>query len=262
MRLSRGPALAGVVFVLLIPVLLFGPSGQAQTSGVPDVPVRPSTALAISAPAKATAPSIPPPGQPQPELASAPQPAGKVTAPSTSNDSGRPLRRPESAPQPAPAPQPAATGVRRTVSPGDVGAQALARITYPWALLGYRLAIHGPRDGFFGLTDCTSRHIDIYVTPGQTVAQVEFALAFEIAHAVDCTRLSSARQAKWARLRGFHLTGPWFPPCSCSEDAYPSGDFAEVFARWQAGPAYPWRSTLAPAPTARQLQALVPFLQS
>ena len=72
----------------------------------------------------------------------------------------------------------------------------------------------------------------------------------------------SGTTTRWAGLRGFQLTGPWFPPCSCSEDAYASGDFAEVFARWQAGPVYPWRSTLAPAPTGPQLRALVGFLES
>ena len=134
-------------------------------------------------------------------------------------------------------------------------------IRYPWAQLGYQVVFHGPRAGFLGLTDCTGRHIDIYVTAGQTVAQVEFATAYEIGHAVDCTYTSPAREAEWPALRGFHLFGPWFPDCSCSEDAFASGDFAEVFARWQAGSVYPWRSTLAPAPTPAELAALVGFLQ-
>jgi hypothetical protein len=99
------------------------------------------------------------------------------------------------------------------------------------------------------------------VTADQTVAQVTFVAAFEIAHAVDCTYTTPAREAEWPVLRGFHPTAAWFPSCSCSEDAFPSGDFAEVFARWQAGAAYPWRSTLAPAPTTDQLAALVPFLE-
>ena len=185
------------------------------------------------------------------------------------------IAAPATIPSPAPAgPVPPAaaapvTGASRApaapvapaVSPGVIGAQALARISYPWARLGYQLAFHGPKDGFLGLTNCSTHHIDIYVTPDQTVAQVTFVTSFEIAHAVDCTYTSPAREAEWPVLRGFRLRGAWFPSCSCSEDAFPSGDFAEVFARWQAGAAYPWRSTLAPAPSAAQLAALVPFLE-
>jgi hypothetical protein len=221
---------AAVEVAVLVSIL------HVHSGGPAPVAVGASSALAISAPVT----SVP-----------APDPAPTPTPPTS-----------QAPPAPAAAPRATASAAPRAVSAADVGAKALARITYPWASLGYQLAYHGPRDGFFGLTDCTSRHIDIYVMPDQTVTQVQFVTAFEIAHAVDCTRLSSERQTKWAGLRGFHLSGSWFPPCSCSEDAYASGDFAEVFARWQAGPAYPWRSTLAPAPTASQLPELVRFLES
>jgi hypothetical protein len=161
--------------------------------------------------------------------------------------------------------QPATPTTTAVAAPGSapsvIGAQALAMITYPWAQLGYQLAFHGPKTGFLGITDCTTRHIDIYVTATQTVKQVEFVTAFEMAHAVDCVHTSTARQSQWPALRGFHQASSWFPNCTCSEDNFASGDFAEVFALWQAGPVYPWRSTLAPAPKAAQLALLIPFLE-
>jgi hypothetical protein len=147
-------------------------------------------------------------------------------------------------------------------SPSVIGAQAVALISYPWAHLGYQLTFHGPKSGFLGLTDCTAHTIDIYVTPSQTVSQVEYITAFEIAHAVDCTNLSPAREAQWPRLRGFEQGRFWYPNCSCSENSYASGDFSDVFALWQAGPVYPWRSALAPQPSAAQLATLVPFLEA
>ena len=132
-------------------------------------------------------------------------------------------------------------------------------IRYPWTKLGYPIAFHGPKAGFLGLTDCRTHHIDIYVAKGQSVAQVAYVTAFEIGHAIDCSNQVPGHQAEWPTLRGFHYAGPWYPSCSCSEDRFASGDFAEVFARWQVGAFYPWRSTLAPPPNAAQLSTLVPL---
>jgi hypothetical protein len=151
------------------------------------------------------------------------------------------------------------TTVAPVVTDSAIGNQALALISYPWTKLGYTLAFHGPRAGFYGLTDCHAHTIDIYVTPSQTVVQVAYITAFEIGHAIDCAHLTDGHQTSWPVARGFHLSGSWFPSCSCSEDNFASGDFSEVFARWQVGPAYAWRSNLAPAPTAAQLAALIPL---
>jgi len=161
----------------------------------------------------------------------------------------------------SPSVSPATTAVAVSEpAPGDsIGVQALRLIQYPWAKLGYQIAFHGPRDGFFGLTDCRLHRIDIYVAPGQSVAQVAYVTAFEIGHAIDCSLVTNGHEAEWTILRNFNVRGSWFPSCSCSEDNFGSGDFSEVFARWQVGPIYPWRSTLAPAPTAAQLADLVPL---
>src|ERR1039458_6589337 len=92
---------------------------------------------------------------------------------------------------PAPAPSgtptsgPPATTVVTTTS--AIGTRALGLIRYPWTKLGYPIFFHGPKAGFFGLTDCQARRIDIYVASGQTVAQVAYVTAFEIAHAIDCS---------------------------------------------------------------------------
>jgi hypothetical protein len=109
------------------------------------------------------------------------------------------------------------------------------------------------------MTYCVAREVDIYVRPEQSVRQVAYIAAWEIAHAVDCDH--PGRRARWAALRGFGFGGYWFPPCECSEDSYGSGDFAGVFADWQVGPQYSWRSRLAPPPTTQQLQLLLSNLQ-
>jgi hypothetical protein len=153
----------------------------------------------------------------------------------------------------------ATTTVAPPITDSVIGNQALALISYPWTKLGYTLTFHGPKAGVFGLTDCHTHNIDIYVTASQTVAQVAYITAFEIGHAVDCAHLADGHQSSWPVARGFHLSGSWFPSCSCSEDNFASGDFSEVFARWQVGPAYAWRSDLAPAPTPAQLATLIPL---
>ena len=166
-----------------------------------------------------------------------------TTIPAATSPPGRPLPSPPLRPPPG----------RPRSAP-----KPLALITYPWTKLGYTLTFHGPKAGFFGLTDCHTHNIDIYVTSSQTVVQVAYITAFEIGHAIDCAHLADGHQTTWPALRGYHLTGSWFPSCSCSEDHFSSGDFSEVFARWQVGPAYAWRSALAPAPTAAQIAALIP----
>jgi hypothetical protein len=154
-----------------------------------------------------------------------------------------------------------AVPVPASSSPTAVGSAALARVRYPWATLGYQITFHGPKSGFLGLTNCSTRRIDIYVTPGQSVVQVEYVTTFEIAHAIDCLTNTPQRDARWAATRGFTLHGSWYPSCSCSEDAFASGDFADVFALSQVGPIYQWRSSLAPAPDSRQMAALLPMFQ-
>ncbi|HLG92719.1 MAG TPA: hypothetical protein VKY15_07040 [Acidimicrobiales bacterium] len=195
------------------------------------------------------APSLAPPAAP----ASPAPPAAAVRARDLELAAAAALRPP--APPPSPPPEEAAS------DPASAGSAALALIRYPWDKLGYQVAFLGPRAGFKGMTWCQQHRIEVYVSPGEPLGLVAFVTAYELAHAVDCTYMTAASRAAWATLRGFSPSTPWFPPCTCSEDAYGSGDFADVFATWLVGPGWwPWRSALAPAPTPAQVDALMPEL--
>jgi hypothetical protein len=147
-------------------------------------------------------------------------------------------------------------------TPGSAGAAALATIHYPYEKLGYQIQFLAPRSGYLGMTYCSQHLIQVYVNPGESVGTVSFITAFELAHAVDCTYNTAATRATWAQARGFSRSAAWFPPCSCNEDNYGSGDFADVFATWLQGPQWwKWRSNLAPPPTSEQLLALMPELE-
>ena len=166
----------------------------------------------------------------------------------------------------APPPAPPSTTTPAAPRPGmraaDVGPAALALIDYPWQQLGYTVRFESSTAGLLGMTDCASRAVTIFVRPSQTVRQVAFVTAFELAHAVDCTTMNRDRRAQWASIRTFTSGWRWFPGCLCPEDTVGSGDFSMVFASWLVpNGGYPWRSSLAPPPNADQLRALMPYLR-
>lgn len=179
------------------------------------------------------------------------------------------------APPPAPAivpPPPVAAAAVPTVDLNEsvgssmtvqqAGALALSHLNYPYQRLGYDIEFLPPRSGFLGMTYCSEHRIEVYVSPDEPLGLVSFVTAFEIAHAVDCTFNSPASRAQWANIRNFSPSTAWFPPCTCSEDNYGSGDFSDVFATWQAGPQWwRWRSNLAPPPTSDELTQLMPELE-
>lgn len=177
----------------------------------------------------------------------APAPAAPTTTTSTPPGASVPPAPLASEPATGPAP--------------SVGNEALTLIGFPWTRLGYSLSFTGPTSGLLGLTTCATHSITIYVRPTQTVGQVAFVTAYEIAHAVDCTYNTAPTRARWAALRGFGNGVSWFPPCTCNEDDYGSGDFADVFATWQMGFQYQWRSALAPPPGPAEMSELKPYLE-
>jgi hypothetical protein len=240
---SRWFGVAGTIVAIVAMVGVVGPAlvhspSQAATAVAAD-PLDDAQATVATIETTTTVSSIP-----------ATVPTTPVTAPATTVATATPTTA-------APTTAAPSTATPVTAVP-TIGTKALALISYPWIKLGYTLTFHGPKAGFYGLTDCHTHNIDIYVTPSQTVVQVAYITAFEIGHAIDCAHLADGHHATWPALRGYSLTGSWFPSCSCSEDRFSSGDFSEVFARWQVGPAYAWRSDLAPAPTAAQLATLIP----
>jgi hypothetical protein len=146
------------------------------------------------------------------------------------------------------------------MSAAEMGAAALARLRYPVSALGYQITFVAGRSGLLGKTNCSTHVVTVYVRPYQTVEQVAFVTAFELAHAVDCGHMTDATRTAWAAMRGFRPGWTWFPSCTCAEDRYGSGDFAMVFARWLTGTApYGWRSQLAGAPA--NVNPLLPMLR-
>jgi len=132
--------------------------------------------------------------------------------------------------------------------------EALARISYPWRQLGYRIVFLGPEAGMWGRTSQRSLStIDIYVRPDESVDMLAHVVAHEIGHAVDLVYGTDQRLSLWLELRGISPR-PWFTCSMCQDFSTPAGDFAEVFAYWQLGDFS--RSELAPPPTPAQLSQL------
>ena len=136
-----------------------------------------------------------------------------------------------------------------------LGAAALARISYPWARLGYSITFLGPRSGLLGGTLPGTHSILLFVRPGEDVSLLAHVIAHEIGHAVDKTYNTGARRQRWLELRGVSVSTPWFTCDRCADFTTGAGDFAETFAVWQVGP--PDHSRVAPAPPPAQLAPLV-----
>jgi len=135
------------------------------------------------------------------------------------------------------------------------GAEALARITYPWREMGWEITFHSARPGVLGLAYDSSRHIYIFVRRDQSTSALAFTIAHEIGHAFDYTYGSRERHARWRELRGIDPDRPWNGCEGCSDLATPAGDLAEVFAVWQVGPV-DYRSRMAPLPSGERLRLL------
>jgi hypothetical protein len=136
------------------------------------------------------------------------------------------------------------------------GQAAVARMSYPWAQLGYTVRFLSGRPGLLGKTIPSSKEIEIYVRQGETFDRMRHALAHELGHAVDLSYNNAARRARWRQLRGIDPSTPWFL-WNGRDYASPAGDFAETFALWQAGPAD--YSEMAAPPDGVALAALQPL---
>ncbi|MCP5035703.1 MAG: hypothetical protein GY939_28220 [Actinomycetia bacterium] len=141
------------------------------------------------------------------------------------------------------------------------GAEALARISYPWRehLPGWEIRFFDARDGAYGYTMTQENRIDIHVRDDQSDHLLTHVVAHEIGHAVDVALNSSDDRDRWKAARGIE-DAPWWPDNRAADFATGAGDFAESFASWQVGPEA-FRSQLGGAPTADQ-QALLADLAS
>jgi hypothetical protein len=188
-------------------------------------------------------------------------------APTTTSTTAAPTTTTTAAPTtttvPPPPPvvvQPVAVAVPST--PQAKGEAALARLDYPWQALGFSVRFEGPNPGLLGKADCGAKAITVYVRPTDDVTRVAFVTAFELGHAIDCGFMNDATRAEWAAIRGFAPGWTWFPGCLCTEDNYGSGDISMVFGKWLVPESpFPWRSNLAPPPSAEQIAQLMPYLR-
>jgi hypothetical protein len=136
------------------------------------------------------------------------------------------------------------------------GEAALARMSYPWAQVGFRINFSGAMPGYYGKTLRSAREIDIYVRPGESFEFLRHVVAHELGHAIDIAYNDPARHRRWQELRGIDTSTPWVV-WNQMDFATPAGDFAETFAAWQVGDAS--RSRMAPAPDAATMLALAPL---
>lgn len=150
-----------------------------------------------------------------------------------------------------------ALGFRATPATLATGVLALSGLWYPWRELlpTWSLRFDGARVGFYGRTLWPDRVIEIYVRPTQDLADVAFALAHEVGHAVDLEHLDSGQRARWKAARGVPATTPWFGPSDAEDFDTPAGDWAECFAAWQVGPCS-FHSRVGGVPTEAELHLL------
>ncbi len=129
------------------------------------------------------------------------------------------------------------------------GAEALARISYPWQdrLPGWEITFHPAEDGAYGYTLTREHRIDIYVRSDQSDDLLAHVVAHEIGHAVDVMLNDGEDRRRWQRMRGIE-DEPWWPDNRAPDFATGAGDFAESFAAWQVGSGA-FRSTLGTPPS-------------
>jgi len=138
---------------------------------------------------------------------------------------------------------------------------ALDLIPFHWQQLRYDIVFLGARPGLRAMTFSDKRRIEIYARPQDDVHLLAYDIAHELGHAIDLSYNTHEKRKQWMHLRGIDPATPWFGCDRCSDFATPAGDFAETFASILFGPKE-FRGRIAPAPTAKQIPALVEFFDS
>ncbi|MCB9388173.1 MAG: hypothetical protein H6512_00850 [Acidimicrobiia bacterium] len=196
-----------------------------------DIPV-----VQVTVPAQAPVSTTPPAAPPVPTPTTTP-----VTVPQTT----------------APASPTARSGGQ---TPQQVVDQALTLINYPWQTLGVRIDAYGPNPSLAG--EAFTDHIDIYVSPDQTVADVAWIIAHEMGHVVDYRYNDTARRAEYLSLRGVGGLSAdyqsWTGGGPGTTRAAASEDYADVFAIYLMGNLN-WTSSLAPRTSQAEAQTFERF---
>ncbi len=178
-----------------------------------------------------------------------------------------PRPRATRAPRPAAAaPNPVRT--RRSEPPADSrcsgagwqqrrGAAALASLRRPADAQAFRVEFLPGRSEVLGLAYLQERRVEIFVRSCAELSDglLRHALAHEIGHLVDESRMTTSRRTQWLSTRGIAPGTPWLGCNGCRDFRTPAGDFAEVYAQWQRG-STDNLSELAPAPAASALDQL------
>ncbi len=141
-----------------------------------------------------------------------------------------------------------------------VGTAAIALLDYDWEerLPNWSIDFIEGNDQIAGLTWSREQRIEVFVRATASEADVARILAHELGHAVDVTHLSPEQRTTWLEQRNAAEDTPWWPSSSAADFETGAGDFAESFAVWLVGPG-DYRSELAPAPTADDLELIAHF---
>ncbi len=242
-----------VVSVLLVGPVAHGSSALASGTGTKRTPVHHHTPIAAAA-------------VPAPTPAASPAPTTTSPVPAVS---ATPVAPPPAASAATPtAPPPAAPA---SLSPAELGAQALTLVTYPWQKIpGYSIQFlpisEAPTPGFYGNTTFTMGQAGgqsvLYVYPGETIQRLAAITAFEIGHEVDAAGVYPADggtgHAQIEKLLNY-FPASWMPNCDCAEQSFLSGWYAAAFSnQWSPGVGN-W-SQILPEPSGATLAAMQPWL--
>jgi hypothetical protein len=251
---SRAPLLAAVLLLVLavgvVGALGLSASGTAApavaaaTEPFADVVVLPAWEVAPLpvdvVPSRAPAAAVARPAAPAPSLPSTPAPSRPAAVPAPA--------------APAPAADPLCSGdgwqQRR-------GAAALASLRRPSDAASFTVQFEPGRSDVIGLATLSQRRLQVFVRPCAQLSSglLRHVVAHEMGHLVDATRMTDSLRAQYLAARGIAAGTPWYGCSGCTDFATPAGDFAEVYAQWQAGESSN-HSQLAPAPSSAALQAI------
>lgn len=117
------------------------------------------------------------------------------------------------------------------------GAAALASLRRPADAQSFRVEFLPGRSDLLGLAYLQERRVEIFVRSCAELSDglLRHALAHEIGHLVDATRMTADNRTEWLNARGIPAGTTWLGCNGCRDFATPAGDFAEVYAQWQRG---------------------------
>jgi len=220
--IEAGPAAAATTVAeqptiepIVIPTATAAPTAEPAPTSSPTPTVASTVAPAVVAQPTAV---------PAPTVIATPVPTALPTAIPTTPPA--PTAIPTAAPVVA---QPVATTFN------DIGAQAEALISYNWrgALPGWTVNYQGERAGYRGLTNTSSKTIDIYIKSNDNAWSIAGILTHEIAHAIDVDYMTSAQREQWLTARGMPMQ--WWPGSGAPDFSVGAGDFAEAVAAYLVG---------------------------